>query len=102
MLLWDATGFKGGMAFGRKGVGIESYEGIFRAMNFEGVVESEEPRKVSRVRYESCPDYFTLVFFIIFHVFQFHLTLSGLCDPFRARHFDVEQLDNCLKDEDEC
>ena len=42
-------------------------------MSFEGVVECEKPRKVSCVRYEGCPDYFMLVFLIIYYVFPFLL-----------------------------
>ena len=62
------------MSFWWEGIGIKSYEGVFRAMSFEGVVEGEEPGEVSCVRYESCPDCFILVFFMIFQVFPFLLT----------------------------
>jgi hypothetical protein len=67
------------MSFWWEGVGIESYEGVFRAMSFEGMVECEKSRKVGGVRYEGCPDYFILVFshniscFLIF--FYLFLTL---------------------------
>jgi hypothetical protein len=103
VLLWDTASFERRMSFRRKGIGVESYEGIFRAMSFEGMVEREEPGKVSCVRYESCPDYFVSTFFIIFHVFRFILTFIRLCDPVRGRHIDVKQFDKCLEEgEVEC
>jgi hypothetical protein len=74
VLLWDAASFEGGMSFWWESVGIESYEGVFRAMSFEGMVECEKSRKVSGVRYECCPGYFILVFLIIYHVFSFSFT----------------------------
>jgi hypothetical protein len=64
-LLWDAAGFERGASLGREGVGVEGYEGIFRAVGFEGVVEGEEPGEVRGVRYESCPDCFILGFFFL-------------------------------------
>jgi hypothetical protein len=36
--LRDAAGVEGGVAFRREGVGIKSYERIFAADTFEGVV----------------------------------------------------------------
>jgi hypothetical protein len=86
------------VSFWWEGVGIESYEGVFRAMSFEGVVESEEPREVSGVRYKSCPDYFMLDCFFknISCLPVFSLTFLRLCGPFSGRHFGVRQLDNCL------
>ncbi len=69
MLLWNAARFERCMPFWRKCIGVESYEGIFRALSFERMVEREEPGKVSCVRYKSCPDYFKLGGFTTFHVF---------------------------------
>jgi len=64
------------MSFGWEGVGIESYERVFRAMGFERVVEGEEPREVSGVRYESCPDCF------IFSIFRNIFMSAQLLLPF--------------------
>jgi hypothetical protein len=49
VLLGDAALVEGGVAFGREGVGVQRYEGVFAAVLLERVVEREEAGEVGRV-----------------------------------------------------
>lgn len=62
----DGARLENGMAFGREGIGVEGYEGVFGVVLFEGIVEGQEAGKVFGVGDEGCPDW---VFVSIFSFF---------------------------------
>ena len=52
----DTARAKGGMAFRRERVGIESYQRIARVDGAQRVVECEEAREIAEIGDEGCPD----------------------------------------------
>jgi hypothetical protein len=55
-LLGDTAGFERRVALGGEGVGVECYEGVFRAVLLEAVVQREEAREVLGIGDEGRPD----------------------------------------------
>jgi hypothetical protein len=55
-LFWDSARFQSGVPLWWEGIGVESNEGIFGVLFFEGVVEGEEAGEVGGIGYEGRPD----------------------------------------------
>jgi hypothetical protein len=55
-LFGDSARFQSDMSFRWEGIGVESDEGIFGVVFFQGVVEGEEAGEVGGIGYEGRPD----------------------------------------------